>query len=402
VSSLLTSGTTISTHDAITDALAEQGFLVPERLDELALVDSMEKRFKRRKDSLNLILMPTEKCNFRCVYCYEDFVRGKMPDDVKDGIIRLVQRHAPDLRILHVDWFGGEPLSALSVVRELSTQMLALCEANGIEYSSSMTTNGYLLNAKIAAETLAMKITRYQVTLDGTAESHNQLRVLRNGRGTFDTIVDNLTALQQSPEDFRVRIRVNFTPHVAREMPGFLDFMGARFGNDPRFSIWFHPVGRWGGPHDEEIETCDQRSAEELERAFTDAAADAGFPLTSWRQAMRPYGSSCYAADPRSFVIGSDGSVYKCTVALREPMNLVGHLTPTGDLQLRDDRMAAWVASGAEVDTGCQSCGFRPACHGDACPLERLHHNGQRACPPIKTNIRKVLPIIAVRTATPQ
>ncbi|WP_162794710.1 hypothetical protein [Nonomuraea lactucae] len=66
--------------------------------------------------------------------------------------------------------------------------------------------------------------------------------------------------------------------HVAQEMPNFLGYMGERFGNDPRFSIWFHAVGQWGGPHDEEIETCDQRSAEELELGFTDSAAASGFP----------------------------------------------------------------------------------------------------------------------------
>jgi molybdenum cofactor biosynthesis enzyme MoaA len=25
-----------------------------------------------------LILLPTERCNFRCTYCYEDFVLGRM------------------------------------------------------------------------------------------------------------------------------------------------------------------------------------------------------------------------------------------------------------------------------------------------------------------------------------
>ncbi|MFC6903283.1 radical SAM protein [Nonomuraea dietziae] len=401
VALLLKSGMPAAADDALTSALAGQGVLVPEGLDELALVDSMERYYKQRKDCLNLILMPTEKCNFRCVYCYEDFVKGKMSDEVKGGIIRLVAREAPHLKSLNVDWFGGEPLSALGVVRDVSAELIALCEANGVEYSSSMTTNG-LLSGSVAEEVLGLKISRYQITLDGTSTTHNQLRVLRNGRGTFDTIVDNLSALQKSRHDFKVRIRVNFTPQVAQEMPSFLAFMGERFGNDPRFSIWFHPVGRWGGPHDEEIETCDQQSAEELERSFTDAAVDSGFPLTSWQQTMRPYGSSCYAADPRSYVIGSDGSVYKCTVALREPKNHVGQLSSDGDLQLRNDRMAVWISSGAQVDAGCQACAFRPACHGDACPLARLQRNGERSCPPIKSNIKKVLPLIAVRVGKQQ
>ena len=30
---------------------------------------------------LELIVMPTEQCNFRCIYCYEDFRMGRMNSD---------------------------------------------------------------------------------------------------------------------------------------------------------------------------------------------------------------------------------------------------------------------------------------------------------------------------------
>jgi len=30
--------------------------------------------------SLELILYPTEQCNFRCTYCYEDFLIGRMDE----------------------------------------------------------------------------------------------------------------------------------------------------------------------------------------------------------------------------------------------------------------------------------------------------------------------------------
>ena len=46
---------------------------------------------------LELIILPTEKCNFRCTYCYEDFELGKMPEAVQRGIENLITHRAPGL-----------------------------------------------------------------------------------------------------------------------------------------------------------------------------------------------------------------------------------------------------------------------------------------------------------------
>ena len=35
---------------------------------------------------LHLILMPTEACNFRCTYCYEDFKLKRMAPAVLRGV----------------------------------------------------------------------------------------------------------------------------------------------------------------------------------------------------------------------------------------------------------------------------------------------------------------------------
>lgn len=396
----LMQGATVADHAAnLVDGLVSAGLLVDQRIDELALANATQDIYKGRHDSLNLILMPTEKCIFRCVYCYEDFLKGKMRSEIKQGVLQLVENEAPGLRRLKVDWFGGEPLSAFDVVQELSVGLLDLCERRGIEYASSMTTNAYLLDEVRAPRALALGIRRFQVTLDGPAETHDRLRVLQNGRGTFERIIHNLVMLKRLDEEFAVRIRVNFTPEVAAAVPAFLGFLGERFGGDPRFSVWFHPVGHWGGPHDEEVEVCDERTSEEFGLEFMALAADAGFSLAAWRDAIQPFGSVCYAADPRSFVIGSDGNVYKCTVAFTKAENLVGHLTGDGDLHLSADRLAMWTSSGEETDTGCQACAFRPACHGNACPLERMNRDGERACPPVKRNITQVLPLLATRLA---
>ena len=48
---------------------------------------SMEEiAYSLSNEYLHLIVLPTEKCNFRCTYCYEDFLNGKMPLDTHKKI----------------------------------------------------------------------------------------------------------------------------------------------------------------------------------------------------------------------------------------------------------------------------------------------------------------------------
>ena len=47
---------------------------------------------------LELIILPTEKCNFRCTYCYEDFAIGKMKRETINAVKELIKRRAKDLR----------------------------------------------------------------------------------------------------------------------------------------------------------------------------------------------------------------------------------------------------------------------------------------------------------------
>jgi uncharacterized protein len=260
-----------------------------------------------------------------------------------------------------------------------------------------MTTNGYLLTAERAERCFHSGVTTFQITLDGPPETHNRLRKLAGGGKTFDTIFTNLCALQERADTFHVRIRVNYTPEVVAQIPQFLTFLGHQFGGDPRFSIHCHAVGHWGGPNDHLVETCEQKTAESVDVQFMGLALEAGFNLDSWKESMRPFGSVCYAADPRSFVIGSDGTVYKCTVAFNDPRNQIGTLAPDGTLDISAELHRLWIHSGEEADTGCQQCAFRPACQGNLCPLERLN-TGQKVCPPIKRNPGHYLPLLAAET----
>lgn len=368
----------------IFDSLVSRGFLVDEQRDEMADAAEVTAARKHRTDVLELIIMPTEACNFRCTYCYEDFALGRMVSRVREGIRELVRNYHREHGIerLAVSWFGGEPLVAFEVIEELSEFFLEFCADHGIAYESRITTNGYLLTEDVARRCLDLSIRQYQITMDGPRETHDASRYLMGGGATYDEILANLRALSGLDGDFRVTMRTNFTYENSDRVPELIAELSEALSHDARFGVVYRPVGSWGGPQDEETGAHAGKGAELTKLDLCVQAADHGLPVLD-RGLLRPSGSVCYAASPWSFVIRPNGVVNKCTVALRDPRNMVGLLDETGDLHLNDENMRLWTDTDDSSDTGCQSCYFRPSCQGAACPLVRLEEN-TRPCPPNK------------------
>ena len=67
--------------------------------------------------------------------------------------------------------------------------------------------------------------------------------------------------------DFHLRIRVNFDKTNSPTMERFVTEVGPVFGGDERFSLDFHPVGKWGGPQDDALDLCDADSVETVKLA---------------------------------------------------------------------------------------------------------------------------------------
>jgi uncharacterized protein len=377
------------------DTLVAKGFLVSSSHDELAAADDLRDRRKNRTDRLELIIMPTEACNFRCTYCYEDFALGRMATHVREGVKALVRRYRREHGIekLTVSWFGGEPLVAFDVIEELSTFFLDFCAEEGVEYSAGITTNGLLLTPEVAARCIELGISSYQITLDGPAHTHDSSRFLMGGGKTFDEIVANLTEMSRTDRVFRALIRTNFTEENSVHVPELIEEMSRLYAHDKRFRVIYRPVGDWGGPQGEDSEAFSGKQAEMTKLGLCTSALDAGLDPAD-DVFLKPNGSVCYAASPWSFVIRPNGLVNKCTVALRDPRNAVGQLGADGDLGLDPELMSLWVDNDDAKDSGCRSCFFRPSCQGAHCPLVRIQE-GERPCPPQKVWIGPTITTVA-------
>lgn len=299
---------------------------------------------------LHLIVMPTEKCNFRCTYCYENFAQGRMSADTRAGLVRFIERRSSDLKTLLISWFGGEPLMAVDIIDEVSRAAMASSTLSaGLAYRANMTTNGYLLTAPMIRRLVAMGISEYQVTLDGPGPTHDETRKLAGGGATFERIWSNLLALRACSEDFSIVLRLHVHPLNYPALRVLAAMIRDELLTDPRFDVIVRPVKALGGPNDDNFARFEARESDAIAVQLAEQLGVIGR-----FQQLSNY--ICYAAKANSLVIRADGTLAKCTVALHDRRNAVGRLNTDGSLTIDQDRLSLWMEGVLTADSAALAC----------------------------------------------
>lgn len=315
-------------------------------------------------DRLHLILMATEQCNFRCVYCYEDFAIGRMRPWVVEGVKKLVASRIADISELFISWFGGEPLLASELVTDVSRYCSSLAMQNGVGFDGNVTTNAWFLSTEVVKELCSYGIRGFQVSLDGVGAVHDRTRRRRDGTGSFDTIWKNLIALKATDIPFSIYLRIHFTPDNLTSIYELIELAAHELlSGDERFSMGFHAVGKWGGMNDETMHVFDSRRAQQLKGELIDRlqaviAAGGGQACSSpaLTGSAPDMPAMCYAGCANSFLIRADGRVGKCTVALADERNTVGRLTSNGRLELDSAKVLPWLRGLESFDLDVLRC----------------------------------------------
>lgn len=349
-----------------------------------------------------LILLPTEQCNFRCTYCYEDFVLGRMSEATQRGVERLLERRVANVEHLRLSWFGGEPLAAKDIVLRLSRHAHALALAHDVDFTGGLTTNAYTLDQRLFRDLLECRQNFFQITLDGLGEVHDQVRRLANGRGTFDRIWANLLGMKAVQEPFEVLIRI----HVRREnidnLESLMNRLGDAFADDPRFRLDFEHLrnlGGAGGPSVtnplslSELGPIDNRLRAIYRSRGANAVAVGGEPtavdaaLAAAKQMGESAGAQraedlaaggnyiCYAARANSLLVRANGRIGKCTVALNDDRNDIGSLLEDGTVQIDHDKLRPWLRGLRDLDPAVLGCPL--ATLPSALKLDVVHHEMQ-------------------------
>ncbi len=154
-------------------------------------------------------------CNMRCAYCFasEGTYKGKreyMSAATAKAAIDFLIANSGDRKILEADFFGGEPLMNLAVVKETVDYARKRGAETGKTFLFTLTTNGVLLNEQ-TAKWLNEEMENVVLSLDGRPEVNDAIRKTVNGKGTFSLIVENFRRFVAMRGDRSYYIRGTFT-----------------------------------------------------------------------------------------------------------------------------------------------------------------------------------------------
>ena len=154
-------------------------------------------------------------CNLRCKYCFADegayhAAREMMSSETAKRAIDFLIANSGSRRVLEVDFFGGEPLMNLSVIKETVAYAKAEAAKRGKRFLFTTTTNGLLLNDD-AIEFLNAEMENVVLSLDGRKEVHDAVRKTVSGKGSFDAVIDKIKKFVSIRGDKHYYVRGTFT-----------------------------------------------------------------------------------------------------------------------------------------------------------------------------------------------
>jgi uncharacterized protein len=376
------------------DELRRNGFVVESPEQERRDLAKYFEAMREDDDQLRVTVLTTLQCNFACDYCFQgdhgdhNKFAHKMSLDTAARVVDWIEARLDEIRPRRLDLmlFGGEPLLNLPVAYYLAERCHALCQARGIRQKLGIITNGLLLSEDIVDRLNPFGLNGIKVTLDGDRDTHDRMRPLRGGQGTFDRIIDNVRKVAHKTF---ITIGGNFDESSVESYPALLDFLREQtFAGDlgmvnfkpvmraprpeaPKGLIPLTAIGDGGRPlggtcmtgagagmgasSGSACDTC--HFADEALGYLRNETRRRGFPTPDGVH-MGP----CEIHRRHAHTLGPDGAIYHCPGFTGEPSLSTGHI---------DGRDESWRAAARDPFEAlspwkeeCGDCSFIPVCGG--------------------------------------
>ncbi len=157
-------------------------------------------------------------CNLRCKYCFAG--DGKYHSEFKEYMSFEVGKKAIDFLIansgkrknLEVDFFGGEPLMNLDIVKQIVAYAREEEKKADKTFNFTLTTNCLLLNDE-TIEWLNKEMYNVVLSIDGREKVHDRLRLTANGKGSQAIVLEAAKKFAKKRGNKSYYVRGTFTAY---------------------------------------------------------------------------------------------------------------------------------------------------------------------------------------------
>lgn len=349
----------------------------------------------------HVALILNNNCNLGCEYCYAnqgDFDNaGKvMSFDIAkkaiDQIFQNVERNNGNK--VGITFFGGEPLLQFELIKEI-VAYVKIINKKGYHIAYSIVTNGTLFNDDVI-EFLEYNNFIVTISLDGTKEAHDRMRKFKDGRGSFDTIAENIRKYRNQIT-FKGRLTVN--NHNTNVFDSVCQIKNLGINNiiigvdtnisDSNFSIFMKSYKKLMENYFNDLKNANFYCIENI--TFNLVKIITRRRISSHCNAGRSY-----------FTISADGKVYDCHRLVDTTEGYVCDLKNgfAEEVNCYSQKMDKIIKKDvAERISSCKKCSFKYLC-GGMCYHDAYSANGKRfskvpkSCLLITYEIKSVLDII--------
>ncbi len=390
---------------SIKTSLVQMGVLVPWNLDEKAVYEFRHCITKYRSEEACFVIFPTYNCNLRCPYCYEgtEKLSAHMDDATIEKTINFVKAATVENRgsALVLGFYGGEPLLHPDICYSIARELSEWAHQNNITYFGTLTTNGTLLNEK-TAELLLPYIASVHITLDGSEDMHNRMRIYTNGKGSFREVMRACELLRDTPHHLTIRLHID----LENDCKGLevLDELEERgFKGRPNLHIYFRqlepPDVCLSSAVSSEYVEKKKRELDEFPAAWK-RARDKGWGPHMSVGVGEEHGLLTFNIIPcdhlrkSHYIVDPFGDVYMCPMAAGFKHHAIGTLKEGGVLECAPAYYTLLTRDPLQIE-GCSECAYLPMCSG-GCPVsiyEKTHNYLAPHC-----GFSKILKVHAVKS----
>ncbi len=158
----------------------------------------------------HVVLFVSHECNMKCIYCSgpdgykKNAGSGTLKRDTALNSVDWLIEQSGDLEQVSIGFFGGEPFLNFPVIKEAVLYAHTREKQTGKKFRFSVVTNGSILNSDNITFIKEHEI-GLTVSFDGPKNLQDTQRPFKNGKGSYDLVIDKIRNLLLALPNTRVR-----------------------------------------------------------------------------------------------------------------------------------------------------------------------------------------------------